>query len=101
MRVLLQLALFAIPVLAAAPAPTAAVSGGQIKGAVLVAGGAVFKGIPFAQPPVADLRWRPPLPVKSWTGMRDATAFGALCAQNSGNRVMVNSQEDCLFLNVW
>ncbi len=105
MRAVLQLALVAIPVLAADSAPTAAVTGGQIRGGVLepsgAKGGAVFKGIPFAQPPVADLRWRPPLPVKSWTGLRDATAFGAPCAQNSGNRVMENSQEDCLFLNVW
>src|SRR5580698_615067 len=92
---------FAIPVLAADFAPTAAVTGGQIRGAILEKGGAAFKGVPFAQPPVADLRWRPPLPVKSWTGARDATAFGAPCAQNAGNRVMENSQEDCLFLNVW
>ena len=105
MRTVLQLVCLAIPVIAADSAPTAAVAGGQIRGGVLEhvseQGGAVFKGIPFAQPPVADLRWRPPLPAKSWTGVRDATAFGAPCAQNSGNRVMENSQEDCLFLNVW
>jgi para-nitrobenzyl esterase len=100
-----SLALLAIPAIAADSAPTAAVTGGQIRGGVLEhvseKAGAVFKGIPFAQPPVADFRWRPPLPVKSWTGVRDATTFGAPCAQNSGNRVMENSQEDCLFLNVW
>jgi para-nitrobenzyl esterase len=105
MRTALQLVFLAIPVLAFDSAPTAAVTGGQIRGSVLEhvsdRGGAVFKGIPFAQPPVADLRWRPPLPVKSWIGVRDATSFGAPCAQNSGNRMMENSQEDCLFLNVW
>ena len=90
MRTALQLVFLAIPVLAFDSAPTAAVTGGQIRGSVLEhvseRGGAVFKGIPFAQPPVGDLRWRPPLPVKSWTGVRDATSFGAPCAQNSGNR---------------
>jgi para-nitrobenzyl esterase len=93
--------LLAIPALAADQAPVVAVNGGQLRGALLDHGGAAFKGIPYAQPPVGDLRWREPQPVKSWTGIRDATAFGAPCAQNSGGRPMANSQEDCLFLNVW
>jgi para-nitrobenzyl esterase len=75
--------------------PTVAVTGGQIRGASLSAG-AVFKGIPFAAPPVGDLRWREPMPVKPWTGVRDATAFSARCMQ-SGENV----SEDCLYLNVW
>ena len=91
--------LLALPAFAADPSVN--VTGGQIKGAALEKGGAVFKGIPFAQPPVGDLRWREPQPVKAWTGARDATAFGAPCAQNSGGRPMQNSSEDCLFLNVW
>ena len=62
---------------------TVTVTGGQIRGAMLDKGGAVFKGIPFAAPPVGELRWREPAPVKPWTGVRDATAFGAICAQNS------------------
>ncbi|HYX81043.1 MAG TPA: carboxylesterase family protein, partial [Gemmatimonadales bacterium] len=81
--------------------PTVAVTGGRIRGAILKDGVAVFKGIPFAQPPVGDLRWREPAPVKPWTGVRDAIAFGAPCAQNSGGRMLENSSEDCLFLNLW
>lgn len=81
--------------------PVTEVTAGSIRGSALSQGGAVFKGIPFAQPPVGDLRWRPPLPVKPWTGARDATAFGAPCAQNAGGRMLENSREDCLFLNVW
>src|ERR1700716_3550267 len=42
-----------------------------------------FRGIPYAQPPVGDLRWRPPAPVKVWTAARPATQFGAVCAQPS------------------
>jgi para-nitrobenzyl esterase len=101
MRTVLFSAFCAAGLMAADMPPTASVTGGQIRGGALEPGGAVFKGIPFAQPPVADLRWRPPMPVKPWTGARDSTAFGAPCAQNAGGRVMENSKEDCLFLNVW
>src|SRR5438128_606153 len=100
MRTILWSILLAIPA-AAADSSTVAVTGGQIRGSLLEKGGAVFKGIPFAQPPVGDLRWREPLPAKSWTGIRDATAFGAPCAQNAGGRMLETSKEDCLFLNVW
>jgi para-nitrobenzyl esterase len=85
-------------------AQTVAVTGGQIRGAMLEKGGAVFKGIPFAAPPVGDLRWREPMPVIPWNGVRDATAFGAMCPQRSSpNRpdAAETAREDCLFLNVW
>jgi para-nitrobenzyl esterase len=88
------------PALAADP-PTVSLTGGQLRGVALDHGGASFKGIPFAQPPVGDLRWRPPLPAKSWTAVRDATAFSAPCAQNSGGRMQETSSEDCLYLNIW
>src|SRR5262249_53094858 len=65
-------------------AQTVTVTGGEIRGAMLEKGGAVFKGIPYAAPPVGDLRWREPMPVRPWTGVRDATAFGAMCAQSLG-----------------
>ncbi len=93
-------ALLAAPAFAA-PLPTIAVSGGTIRGGALEKGGAVFKGIPFAAAPVGDRRWREPAPVKAWTGVRDATSFGAPCAQNTGGRMRKSSSEDCLFLNVW
>ena len=86
--------------------PIVKVTGGQIRGALLDKGGAVFKGIPYAQPPVGDFRWREPMPVKPWTGVRDATAFGAICPQRSSppftrpNAAQI-SKEDCLYLNIW
>jgi para-nitrobenzyl esterase len=86
-----------------AQAQTVAVTGGQVRGAMLEKGGAVFKGIPYAAPPVGELRWREPMPVKPWTGVRDATAFGAICAQRplAPPTAPDNSSEDCLILNVW
>jgi para-nitrobenzyl esterase len=76
--------------------PVVAVTGGKIQGIPLEKGGAVFKGIPFAAPPVGSLRWRETMPVKPWSGVRDATKFGARCMQ-TGTGV----SEDCLYLNVW
>jgi para-nitrobenzyl esterase len=65
-----------------------------------------FKGIPFAQPPVGDLRWREPQPVKNWTGTRNADQFGPRCMQRTspGADYWFRSNgmsEDCLYLNVW
>ena len=65
-----------------------------------------FKGIPFAQPPVGDLRWREPQPVKNWTGARNADQFGPRCMQRTspGADYWFRSNgmsEDCLYLNVW
>ncbi len=59
----------------------------------------VFKGIPFAAPPTGDLRWRPPQPVPSWTGVRNGSTFGPRCMQGQGASAEVS--EDCLHLNVW
>ncbi len=82
-------------------APVVTVTGGQVRGQSLKDGGAVFKGIPYAQPPLADLRWRKPAPVKPWNRVRDAVQFGGECAQNPmwGHPKVVN--EDCLYVNVW
>jgi para-nitrobenzyl esterase len=92
----------------AAPAeigPAAKVSGGEIRGRLLPdRGGAVFKGIPFAQPPVGELRWREPQPILPWTGVRDAGESGPPCAQRSSGwneKESIASREDCLYLDVW
>ena len=63
-----------------------------------------FKGIPFAAPPVGELRWKEPQPVKNWKGVRNADKFGARCMQRSGGDYWFRGDEmseDCLFLNVW
>jgi len=59
----------------------------------------VFKGIPFAAPPVGDLRWKAPQPAAKWEGVREATKF-APAPMQAGNPPSGKS-EDCLYLNVW
>jgi para-nitrobenzyl esterase len=67
----------------------------------------VYKGIPYAAPPVGDLRWKPPQPVLPWNGVRTSTEFSAECPQTSppeGSfyyRPPPPQSEDCLYLNVW
>ena len=58
-----------------------------------------YKGIPFAAPPVGDLRWKPPQPVKPWKGVRVAKSFPAMCPQFQF--IPGPQSEDCLGLNVW
>ena len=68
---------------------------------------AVFKGIPFAQPPLGDKRWQPPHSPQSWQGIRQATEFADACFQPTGQEQFVWSRdhfaasEDCLYLNIW
>tara|TARA_A100001391_G_scaffold7621_7_gene4977 strand:+ start:27 stop:1697 length:1671 start_codon:yes stop_codon:yes gene_type:complete len=77
-----------------------------------VEGVSVFKGIPFAAPPVGELRWEQPQPAANWNGVRQADSWGDSCVQNPApQRFPVNSatdmpdspgmSEDCLYLNVW
>ena len=65
----------------------------------------IFKGMPFAAPPVGELRWKEPRPVAPWKGVRKATEFGARCMQARIFEDMVfrdsGPSEDCLYLNVW
>ncbi|MEJ7730811.1 MAG: carboxylesterase family protein [Polyangiaceae bacterium] len=61
-----------------------------------------WKGIPFAAPPVGDLRWQPPAPAACFDGVLEAAAFGPVCPQFEGNGVgAILGDEDCLTLNVW
>ena len=64
-----------------------------------------FKGIPFAAPPLGDLRWREPQPMAKWKGVRQAKEFGSHCMQSATYQDMIfhdsGASEDCLTLNVW
>lgn len=60
-----------------------------------------FRGIPYAAPPIGQLRWRAPAEAKPWSGVRDATRFGPRCPQPTGAGDPVAINEDCLTLNVW
>jgi para-nitrobenzyl esterase len=63
----------------------------------------VYRGIPYAAPPIGDNRWRAPQPPASWSGVRPATAFGPRCVQGgfAPGAEQERSSEDCLYLNVW
>lgn len=65
----------------------------------------VFRGVPFAAPPVGDFRWREPQPVKNWSGVRKADKFGPRAMQlpvfGDMNFRSNGMSEDCLYLNVW
>lgn len=84
------------------------IDSGAVRG-VVEDGVAIFRGIPYAQPPVGDLRWRPPRPVEPWAGERDGSQFGHACPQRAGiypawadeHLAAVGKDEDCLTLNVW
>ena len=85
------------------------IDSGELEG-VVADGVASFKGIPFAAPPVGELRWRPPQPVATWTSVRQASEFGADCMQGrfgpppaaaAGAPAPRMPSEDCLYLNVW
>jgi para-nitrobenzyl esterase len=83
---------------------TAKVTGGTVEG-IVKDGIASFKGIPFAAPPVGDLRWRSPQPVKPWKGVRKADSYAPAPMQDTGliSQMGASSKvsEDCLYLNVW
>jgi para-nitrobenzyl esterase len=96
--------------------PQAHVEGGLISGTIDAASGVTaFKGIPFAAPPLADRRWRPPEAVRAWPGVRHADRYSAPCMQNVIDtlpgasatefdemlRLPGSPSEDCLYLNVW
>lgn len=97
------IALAVIPSADAQSAPVTLESGavaGATEGSLTI-----FKGIPYAAPPVGALRWKAPQPPLPWTGVREARSFGAACPQGSEHKEpwaqVGPMSEDCLFLNVW
>jgi len=98
-------ALFALPA-AADQDPVVRAPAGAVKG---VSDGTVnvFKGLPYAQPPVGEARWKPPVEMPAWAGVRDASKFGPACIQPKARSGSIYAwdlgeiSEDCLFLNVW
>ncbi|MEO8660601.1 MAG: carboxylesterase family protein [Bryobacteraceae bacterium] len=94
--------LCALPLLGADRVKT---SNGILDGAVLPSGIRIFHGVPFAAPPVGELRWKEPQLTPNWKGVRPATAFGPRCMQQALFSDMVfrsnGMGEDCLYLNVW
>ncbi len=102
MRSLVWMIVAALSVQAAhAQISRARVTGGEVSGTA-ENGMSIFKGIPFAAPPVGPLRWKAPAPVRPWSGVKHADAFAHACMQppnSQGNTAPVS--EDCLYLNVW
>jgi para-nitrobenzyl esterase len=87
----------------AAVAQQALTESGAISG-VRANGLSVYKGIPFATPPVGDLRWRAPVHAAPWTGTRKADAFAPACMQvgvSMPGETPPAVSEDCLYLNIW
>lgn len=86
------------------------VSSGELRGEVRSSGTRVFRGVPYAKPPVGLLRWKSPLPPDNWDGVRDAIEFGPSCPQPVSNGFYAKEfsssspkreSEDCLYLNIW
>jgi para-nitrobenzyl esterase len=79
---------------------TVVTDNGPVRGIVTDAG-REFLGIPYAAPPVGELRWQPPAPAPRWHGLLDGTAFGNNCPQSATPFGLASQTEDCLFLNVY
>jgi para-nitrobenzyl esterase len=91
---------------ASADSLTVETAQGKVRGKTINSGKVkAFLGLPYAAPPVGDLRWKAPEPPAKWTGVRDATDFGAHCAQiHLFDDIAFQDNgpsEDCLFLNVY
>jgi para-nitrobenzyl esterase len=101
----------------AAGEPEVQIAAGALRGAA-VKSAIAFRGIPYARPPVGELRWQPPQPPLPWQGVRDATQAGTTCTQRASGLIpffgpmaevyasdfvqpAIKSSEDCLYLDVW
>jgi len=87
------------------PVPQIKTANGTVQGVTEASGIQSFKGIPFAKPPVGDLRWKAPQPADNWTGVRKTDHFGPQAMQQHLYSDMIfrsdGKSEDCLYLNVW
>ncbi|WP_080239030.1 carboxylesterase/lipase family protein [Spirosoma rigui] len=111
MKILLSLSLLTVQLSLTAiaqptaEAPRAKTVNGPVEGVAEASGIRAFKGIPFAAPPVGDLRWKEPQPVKNWTAVRQTKKFGPRAMQRAvfGDMGFRSDgmSEDCLYLNVW
>jgi para-nitrobenzyl esterase len=93
----------ATPAIAAAPGAVVRTGDGFVRG-VVTEDHRIFQGVPYARPPVGELRLRSPEQVRPWSGIRDATRAGSICAQTyvypPGTPQQFAGSEDCLYLNV-
>src|SRR5271156_787352 len=99
----LALSLFSVLCTSTLIAQQAQTEAGAISG-VYESGSTVYKGVPFAAPPVGDLRWQAPAHVASWAGTRKADAFAPACMQDGVSmpgETPPKVSEDCLYLNIW
>lgn len=88
---------------ASSAAPVVQTQYGALRGEETPDGRSLFKGIPFARPPIGELRWKAPLPPAPWSGIRDATRSGPGCIQVDygwNHDAAANQSEDCLYLEV-
>lgn len=85
--------------------PRVKTANGVVEGSISSSGIRIFRGLPFAAPPVGELRWKAPQPVKNWEGVRQAVEFGPACMQRPifGDMEFRSKgmSEDCLYLNIW
>lgn len=92
---------------ATAAGPVVSAPAGAVRGTLTDDGQHVFKGIPYALPPIGERRWQAPAPLPAWSGVRDATRFGPACQQPSAPPGSIYAEtypemsEDCLSLNIW
>ena len=83
-----------------------ATASGQVRGTTDAENTCVWRGVPFAAPPIGELRWKSPRPVAKWSGVRETVKFGDRCMQGSGLMSGappkgIEMSEDCLNLNIW
>jgi para-nitrobenzyl esterase len=112
-QVVMSLALLGLCAAASAQAASVTTASGPVTGVPgRLEGITAYKGIPFAAPPIGELRWKPPQPVASWRDVRAADKFGPACMQPRQPQRVPNNRavdlpdsppisEDCLYLNVW